>query len=117
MKHSIQPLHHDNHGVLRFQENPIVQYLLEAGPFDLNILAGGTGFDREDWEHFAQIIGYSLDGWGSLNYVSDTTFEVAYAMSKEEPDPVEQALRARIAELEARIRTAAKALEFEPDDA
>jgi hypothetical protein len=30
-------------------------------------------FDREDWEQFAQLIGYSLDGFGELSYVSQET--------------------------------------------
>ena len=109
MKHSIQPVRKDTDEVLRFEENPIVRYLLDAGPFDLNQLAITPGFDREDWEHFAQLIGYSLYGWFELDYVSDTTAEVANARASGRSE--EQGLRDRIKVLEDCIRTAAKALE------
>lgn len=111
MKHSIQPIRADEHGVLRFQGNPIVQHLLEEGSFGLNDLAGMDGFDQEDWEHFAQLIGYSLDGWGSLSYVSDTTFEVAEAMAHGESSK-EKALHDRIEKLESDIRKVGEALGF-----
>ncbi len=32
---------------------------------------------REDWEQFAQLIGYSVSGFGTLRYVSDKAFAAA----------------------------------------
>jgi hypothetical protein len=75
-EHPIQPLYRDNDGVVRFKANAIVRYLLDAGPFDLNQLAL-MPFDNKDWEQFAQLIGYSLSGFGELRYVSDKTYSKA----------------------------------------
>lgn len=74
-KHPIQPLYNDN-GVLRFHANKIVKFLLDAGPFDLNQLAL-MEFTDSDREQFAQLIGYSLSGFGELPYVSDATYKRA----------------------------------------
>lgn len=79
MKHPIQPLALDPHGVLRFKKNTIVQFLLDAGPFDMNQIAIKE-FSAEDQEQFAQLIGYSLSGFGDLSYVSDETYETAERM-------------------------------------
>ncbi|KKW12847.1 MAG: hypothetical protein UY48_C0008G0022 [Candidatus Gottesmanbacteria bacterium GW2011_GWB1_49_7] len=73
MRHPIQPLEKDTHGVLRFKRNEVVCYLLDNGPFDLNQLAMMV-FSQEDREQFAQLIGYSLSGFNDLlPYVSDET--------------------------------------------
>lgn len=77
-KHPIQPLQLDDKGVLRFKENAIVRHLLDNGGIDLNNLAC-LEFSREDREQFAQLIGYSLSGFGELGYVSDDTYAVAEA--------------------------------------
>jgi len=71
-KHPIQPIAPDKNGTMRFKENAIVSYLLDNGPFDMNQLAR-LPFSNEDWEQFAQLIGYSLSGFGELSYVSDDT--------------------------------------------
>jgi hypothetical protein len=83
-KHPMQPLVRDADGVVRFKQNAIVRFLLDAGPFDLNQIAL-MPFSDEDREHFAQLIGYSLDGFGELSYVSDESYEQAAAQS-DEPD-------------------------------
>ena len=79
MKHPIQPLEKDQQGTLRFKENAIVRYLLDAGPFDLNHLAMKQ-FSNEDQEQFAQLIGYSLSGFGDLSYVTSATYDTAERM-------------------------------------
>lgn len=71
-RHPMQPLVEDEQGTLRFKKNKIVRFLLDAGPFDLGQLAL-MPFDDEDREQFAQLIGYSLSGFGGLDYVSDET--------------------------------------------
>ncbi len=65
----MQPLVWDD-DVIRFKANKIVKFLLDAGPFDMNQLAV-MPFDREDYEQFAQLIGYSVSGFGELSYASD----------------------------------------------
>jgi hypothetical protein len=84
-KHSMQPVVWDGHGVIRFERNPIVRFLLDQGPFDLNKIAElseSQGWAREDHSHFAQLIGYSVSGWGTLSYVSSREWERAHARSK-----------------------------------
>ena len=69
-----QPLYKDNHGKIRFVGNPIVEYMLEEGNIDMNKLARWgieNDIDPEYKAQFAQLIGYSLDGWGMLSYVTD----------------------------------------------
>ena len=80
-KPPLQPLHKDDHGVIRFQENAIVRYLLDHGGIDMNKLAA-LPFSRADREQFAQLIGYSLCGFGDLSYVRDETYERAEAKAR-----------------------------------
>jgi len=75
-KHPMQPLYLDEEHVLRFKQNAIVRFLLDAGKFDMNDLAL-MPFNREDREQFAQLIGYSHSGFGELSYVSNETWELA----------------------------------------
>ena len=72
----VLPLTIDDNGRVRFRENKIVQFLLDNGPNDMNSIAVGD-FSPEDREHFAQLIGYSLDGFSELSYVSDKTYAAA----------------------------------------
>jgi hypothetical protein len=76
-RHPIQPLEHDENGVIRFKANAIVKHLLDAGGIDLNQLAR-MEFAREDREQFAQLIGYSLSGFSGLDYVSAETLAAAH---------------------------------------
>lgn len=84
----MQKLELDPHGVIRFRENAIVAYLLYKGPFDLNYLSGLSqdspkGFTKHDWRQFAQLIGYSADGYCTLSYVSRAeAHRVDYAVSE-----------------------------------
>jgi hypothetical protein len=74
--HPLQPIALDEHGTARFKKNAIVDYLLEAGPFDLNQLAL-MPFSTEDREQLAQLIGYSVSGFNELSYVSTAACEEA----------------------------------------
>lgn len=100
-KHPIQPLELDDRGTLRFKENKIVRHLLDNGGIYLNKLAC-LEFSREDREQFAQLIGYSLSGFGELGYVSDATYTVAQKMYE---DPELNGKDARIAQLEENLAT------------
>lgn len=77
----IQPLFRDPHGQWRFRENKIVTHLLDwasARGMDMNALAR-LDFTDEDREQFAQLIGYSLNGFADLSYVSDEAYDAASA--------------------------------------
>lgn len=72
MKHPMQPLVKDDAGVIRFQQNQIVRDLLDfaaARGVGLNEIAG-RGYSDEDQQQLAQLIGYSVSGFGSLSYAS-----------------------------------------------
>lgn len=67
-RHPKQPVEWDGNGVIRFKENAIVRYLLDNGGIDMNHLAR-VPFLRSDRVQFAQLIGYSVSGFGELSYV------------------------------------------------
>jgi multidrug resistance efflux pump len=102
MKHPIQPLAKDAQGVLRFKENKLVRHLLDwaqARGHGMNEMVV-MDFPQEDWEQFAQLIGYSLSGFSELSYVSDASYTAASQM---EADPNLSAQEARIAALESTL--------------
>lgn len=76
MKHPMQKVKLDDDGVVRFVPNQIVRFLLDAGPFDMNQLAM-MPFSKRDREQFAQLIGYSVSGFGELSYVSSEAWQKA----------------------------------------
>ncbi|WP_414455712.1 hypothetical protein [Enterobacter quasiroggenkampii] len=86
----MQPLVIDAHGTLRFKENPIVRALLDYATehgYGLNEIAREE-FDAEDQMQLAQLIGYSLSGYGTLSYVTDESYErAAAAAPKQEVKP------------------------------
>lgn len=82
----IQPLVIDAHGTLRFKENPIVRALLDYATehgYGLNEIALEE-FDAEDQMQLAQLIGYSLSGYGTLSYVTDESYERAAAAAPQQ---------------------------------
>lgn len=82
MKHPMQNVAIFEGGPPRFVGNPIVQFLLDAGPFDSNQLSM-MPFSDEDREQFAQLLGYSITGFGELPYVSEDSYERACQKVKE----------------------------------
>jgi hypothetical protein len=97
----IQPLETDEHGTTRFKGNAIVCHLLDNGGIDINDLAmASPDFPQEDWEQFAQLIGYSLSGFSELSYVRDDTYDVASRMNRKGESETE----ARISILEGKLR-------------
>lgn len=74
----MQPLCWDNGGVLRFMENRIVRDLLDLATYekimDLNTIAIDAAkgrYTKAEQRQFAQLIGYSVSGYGDLTqYVS-----------------------------------------------
>jgi len=105
-KHPIQPLVPDSSGVLRFKENAIVRHLLDNGKINLNDLAC-LEFAQDDREQFAQLIGYSLSGYGDLSYVSNRTYDAAARMAE---DPGLAGLQARVDDLEGKLSGLREAL-------
>lgn len=71
-KQPMQPVVYDEHGVIRFQANELVQHLLDFGGLDMNHL-GMVDCSNQDREQFAQLIGYSVSGFGDLSYVRHKT--------------------------------------------
>jgi hypothetical protein len=70
MAHPMQDFVNDD-GVVRFKRNAIVEYLLDNGGIDMNKIAM-LKFSQEDRVQFAQLIGYSLNGFHELSYVPDS---------------------------------------------
>jgi hypothetical protein len=83
--HPLQPLEQDKYKVIRFKDNKIVQYVLDNGGVDLNQItrvSSEEGFSRDDRIQFAQLIGYSVNGFGELSYVTDRAYERAATMEE-----------------------------------
>jgi hypothetical protein len=74
LKHPDQPTYIDNRGTRRFKANAIIEHLLDVRAIDLNALAL-MNFSNEDRAQLAQLIGYSVQGWYDLNYVSKSRYE------------------------------------------
>lgn len=88
MKQPMQPLVRDEHGTIRFQANAIVRYLLDEATAgrrcSMNDLARHQHlFSADDREQFAQLIGYSVSGYGDLSYVRDESYDAAHAAAQE----------------------------------
>ncbi len=123
MKNPIQPLAQDAIGVLRFKENAIVRYLLDTHPnCDMNKLAC-MEFTDDDRQQFAQLIGYSLSGYGELgSYVDDEAYNTAAHMADGlgERDGRIAALEQKLEELREAANMlrepVARLLEMHPDD-
>jgi hypothetical protein len=80
MKNPIQPLGEVN-GVMRFKANAIVRHLLDTHQTcDMNTLARMT-FSDDDRQQFAQLIGYSVSGFGDLSYADPAMVEQADRIS------------------------------------
>ena len=85
MKFPMQPIQIDEQGVVRFAKNRIVDDLLEfatARRFSLNQIATGDYSDDERMQ-LAQLIGYSVSGYGDLSYASEESIQKADAIAEE----------------------------------
>lgn len=97
-KHPMQPVITAKDGVVRFKANAIVQHLLDHGGIDLNALAV-LPFSSEDRAQFAQLIGYSVSGFGELGYAPLDVVAAADRMV----ETGETAEQARIASLQEEL--------------
>ncbi len=76
----MQPVVLDAHGIARFQRNAVVAYLVESGVIDMNklaVLAYELGWSKHDRSQFAQLIGYSVEGFADLSYSVQQHVEAA----------------------------------------
>ncbi|MCD9477232.1 hypothetical protein GLP21_12610 [Photobacterium carnosum] len=70
----MQPIYLDD--VLRFKENEIVVWWVDNGNINMNkIVAEFFNSNPNDLQQFAQLIGYSVDGYFELGYVSNNTIK------------------------------------------
>lgn len=117
MKHPIQPIITDPHGVERFKENKIVSALLDFGRdhgFGLNQIAC-LPFTVEDRRQLTQLIGYSVSGYGDLSYVTEADLEeVDQAEAARRGDAGSDSevarLKAKVDALEKKLSAAREAL-------
>ena len=102
----------------RFVMNRIVDKLLEVAPIDLNDIAM-MDFTNQERMQFAQLIGYSVSGFGGLSYVDDETYEAAErkAQGATEDEARNSALRNQLSEVRKGLKIAsAAAFDIHPDD-
>jgi hypothetical protein len=115
----IQPLYLTDVGTIRFKGNKLVQYLLDHGNIDLNDLAV-VDFPQEDRIQFAQLIGYSLSGFGELSYVTDDAYEAAnnkYALGITDEQARIIALEEKLSEVRKLLKVLVpKVFNIHPDD-
>ena len=67
-------------GVVRFRGNRLVRHLVDSGKVDLNTLllwALNNDVPAEDTEQFWQMLGYSVSGFGDLDFVRPETVAAA----------------------------------------
>ncbi len=79
MKHPMQPIEWDGHGVIRFKQNAIVRDLLDWASergMDLTTIAA-MRVSADDWTQFMQLIGYSVSGAGDVSGFSRTVLAKA----------------------------------------
>ncbi len=102
----------------RFVPNRIVEKLLETSTIDLNDIAMMPFTDQERMQ-LAQLIGYSLTGFGELSYVDDETYNAAeeYQNTETELECRVLALRETLEKVRIGAKIAACALfKIHPDD-
>ena len=121
-EHPTQPVVRDPNGVLRFKPNAIIQHLLEVARkagCGLNELAL-LEFSQEDRQQFAQLIGYSLSGYGDLSCVDGESYRFVEAMVEKgisEQEAKIAVLTGELAELRRVLREPmARLFDVHPDD-
>lgn len=80
-RHPMQEVVIAKDGIVRFRENAIVRFLLDNGPNNLNKIAM-MDFSKDDREQLAQLIGYSISGYGDLPYISDKSYSEAAELAQ-----------------------------------
>lgn len=80
--HPMQPIELDKHGTARFKRNNILDRLFDEGKIDLNQIAIWAqqkqyNITQEDQMQLAQLLGYSVSGFGDLSYADPDVVEEA----------------------------------------
>ena len=75
-EHPMQPIYLTKDREARFKPNAIVRFILDHGGINLNMI-GDMRFSKDDQMQFAQLIGYSVEGYGNLDYVSNKSYNQA----------------------------------------
>lgn len=76
LNNPIQPVFIDGMGISRFKENSVVKYLFKSSGLDISKLSE-MDFNSEDLEQFAQLIGYSINGFKSLKFATENVVTIA----------------------------------------
>lgn len=89
----MQPIGFDGHstehsprGIIRFKSNAIIEYLFKDGRLNLNeigLMVQNGVFPVGDQVQIAQLLGYSVSGFGDLSYVPRDVCNEADAKAKE----------------------------------
>lgn len=85
-EYPMQPIVLDEKGQPRFKANPIIHWLVFSEKIDLNEVARHCREnDVPKWaqEQFAQLMGYSVGGFGELHYVRDAAYNEAARQAEE----------------------------------
>lgn len=86
MRHPMQPIVMAEDKVVRFQPNKIIKWLLDTGKIDLNLIAIAAAeyraFDNDDQMQLAMLIGYSVSGFGDLDYADPAVVSEADAIAE-----------------------------------
>lgn len=110
LRNPVQPLYKTDSGVVRFKPNAIIDYLFNSGALDLNKIAA-MPFTQDDREQLAQLLGYSLSGFGTLSYVTDETYSLAAMQSSTTEENDRNAiLRKQLKDFKAEARLALSTL-------
>lgn len=83
-EHPMQPLVRDRNGTIRFKSNKIIEWIIDANRTSMNELAV-MPFSDEDRTQFAQLIGYSVSGFGELSYVPKAVADAADKLAESFP--------------------------------
>lgn len=76
MTQPMQPIVIGKNGTVRFQANAIVCWLCDSGKLNLNEIAI-MPFSDDDHMQIAQLLGYSVSGFGDLPYATAEVVEAA----------------------------------------
>lgn len=73
IEHPMQPIVLDDHGTARFLQNAIVKDLADGMMNEIAL----SDYSQKDREQLAQLIGYSVSGFGDLSYARKKTVVAA----------------------------------------
>lgn len=79
--HPMQPIVRADDGVIRFKANAILKWAVDTKRLNLNEIAEHN-FPEDDRMQLAQLIGYSVSGYGDLSYASEESVAAADAIAE-----------------------------------